>query len=228
METKKELLSLFRQNTIFCHLNEQDIDFIRNLAIRRILKKGEIIALQGSEWRAVLLIVSGLLRSVILSPDGRRHIVTTWGHGQDFWSHTTFDDEPLLASLEASRNSVVYQWPGEEVLHLILTNEKAARALLKRQTQLIRARRQNIYDLAFNPTTSRVAKLIVDQFSVEDNTTIQRDFTLEELAAMAATAPEVVCRILSKFQTEGFLKLTRASITIQNRKALEEMIGEQM
>jgi CRP/FNR family transcriptional regulator len=228
MDTKKDLPSLFKQNNIFCHLNEKDINSLKNMAIRRTLKKGEIIALQGSEWRAVLLIVSGLLRSVILSPDGRRHIVTTWGHGQDFWSHTTFDDEPLLASLEVSRNSVVYQWPGEEVLHLILTNEKAARALLKRQTKIIRSRRQNIYDLVFNPATSRIAKLIVDQFSIEDNITLQREFTLEEMADMAATSPEAVCRILSKFQSEGLLKLTRASITIQNRKALEEMIGDQM
>lgn len=228
MENKKRKIERLRNNEIFCHLTDDELEELADMATRRSLEKGEFLALQGSEWRAVLHIVSGLLRSVIQTPDGRRHVVTTWEAGGDFWSHTTFDGEPMLASLEAVKPTIVYQWPGAASLDLTLRNQAATRALLRRQTQLIRQRRQNIYDLAFNQVTSRIAKLIVEQFTISESRTIQRDFTLEDMAAMAATSPEVVCRTLSRFQSEGFLKLTRASITLQNRSALESLVGSEM
>lgn len=228
MENKKRVIEQTKSNDIFRHLTENEWIELASMAIRRSLEKGEFLALQGSEWRAVLHIVSGLLRSVIQTPDGRRHVVTTWEAGRDFWSHTTFDGEPMLASLEAVKPTIVYQWVGEAALDLVLRNQAATRALLYRQAQLIRQRRQNIYGLAFNQVANRIAKLIVEQFSISESQTIQRDFTLEDMAMMAATSPEVVCRILSDFQLEGFLKLTRASITLLDRAALEGLVGNEM
>lgn len=228
MEYKNRIVKQLRNNEVFGLLTDVDLHELAALATRRSLEEDEILALQGSEWRAVLYIVSGLLRSVIQAPDGRRHVVTTWKAGEDFWSHTTFDGEPMLASLEAAKPTIVYQLSGEAVLGSVLRNQASTRALLHRQTQLIRQRRQNIYDLAFNQVTIRVAKLIADQFSASENDIIQRDFTLEDLAEMAATSPEVVCRTLSMFQSQGFLKLTRATITLQDRYALDELIGSEI
>lgn len=224
MEKLERVIKQLGNNELFRHLKSEELKELASMATRRSLAKDEILALQGSEWRAVLYIISGLLRSVISAPDGRRHVVTTWGERGDFWSHTIFDGEPMLASLEAVKPTIVYQWPGEAALDLVLRNQAATRALLRRQTQLIRQRRQNIYNLAFNRVTSRIAKLIVEQFSISESQTIQRNFTLEDMATMAATSPEVVCRTLSRFQSEGFLKLTRASITLQDRRALEDLI----
>lgn len=228
LRTKNPIIDQIKNNKIFCHLTDAELEKLAGFATRRTLKKGQILALQGSEWRAVLHIISGLLVSVILTPDGRRHIVTSWEKNEDFWSHTTFDGEPLLASLEAAKNSVIYQWPGEVVLDLVIHNQAATRALLVRKTRLLRKRRQNIYDLAFNQINSRIAKIILEQFSNTETETIQRDFTLGDMAARAATSPEVVCRTLSRFESEGYLNLTRASITLQNRSGLENLIDEQL
>ncbi len=225
MDKSVHLSWYINQNPIFNKFPEKDKERLANLAVRRIFQKGETVALQGSEWKAVLIITSGLLRSVIYSPDGRRHVVTNWDNGGDFWSHTTLDDEPLLASLEAVKISTVYQWSGDDVLDLVLRHSAATRALLHRQTQLIRKRRDNIYNLAFNQVTSRVARIIVEQFPDDEIQTLQRDFTLVDLAEMAATSPEVVCRILYRFQDQGFLKLTRASITLGDRDALRNLIA---
>jgi len=223
MEKFVHLEWLINQNYVLSKLNNKEKNLLLSLAIRKVVNKGDTLAWQGSEWHSVLIISSGLLRSVIYAPDGRRHVVSTWRKGDDFWSHTTLDNDPLLASLEAAKHSTIYQWPGEAVLDLVIHNPAATLALLYRQTQLIRKRRENIYNLVFNQTTSRVAKLIIDQFSKEELTTVQRDLTLIDLAEMAATSPEGVCRILYRFQEQGFLQLTRASITLKNREALENL-----
>ena len=122
------------------------------------------------------------------------------------------------------RSTNLYQWEGEKALQVIFRNQNAMRALLRRQTQLIRKRRESIYNLAFNQVASRLAKMVIEKFENAESPTVQRDLTLEDMASMVASSPEVICRILYQFQAEGYLKVTRASITLHNRQALEKLI----
>ena len=226
MENKlNHLVEKLEKSEVFCHLTVTERLQLARIAVRRTLRKGEILCFQGDEWRFVLYIASGALRSVITALDGREHIVSAWETGEEFWSHTLLDGDPMPSTLEATqKGTLVYQWPGETALELLLRNHRATRALLRRQTQLIRKRRETIYSLAFNPVASRFAKLILDKFITAESPTVQRDLTLEEMAAMIASSPEVICRILYQFQTDGLLSVDRASITLQNKSALESVI----
>ena len=197
---------------------------LASLAIRRVLKRDEALYWEGDLWLNVLLIASGKLRSVIHSLDGRSYVVSNWEEGEEFWPHTIFDGEPMPSTLEAAQDSVVYQWDGEEVLRILLDNPDATRALLRRQVKLIRKRRETISDLAFQPVTSRLAKLLLEQVPASENSA-QRDLTLDQIASMVASSPEVVCRTLYHLQREGFLRVTRASITLHDRSALERLVS---
>jgi CRP-like cAMP-binding protein len=210
---------------VFSYLTETERLELARLAVCRPVNKGKVLCLQGDDYRFVFYIASGALHSVISAPDGREHIVSTWEVGEVFWGHTLLDGDPMPSTLKVIKKStIIYQWTGETVLELLLRNHNATRALLRRQTQLIRKRRENIYNLAFNPVASRLAKLILGKLINTENLTVQRDLTLEEMAAMIATSPEVICRIMYQFQTEGLLSIDRASITIQDHTALEKLI----
>ena len=195
-----------------------------SLAIRRPLKRDETLFWQGDDWSNVLLIATGRLRSVIHSLDGKSYVVSTWENGEEFWAHTLFDNEPMPSTLEAVQESIVYQWDGETVLRILFENPDAIRALLGRQVKLIRKRRETISDLAFQPVTSRLAKLLLEQVPVSE-TSAQRDLTLDQIASMVASSPEVVCRTLYQLQRDGLLRVTRASITLHDRSALARLVG---
>jgi CRP-like cAMP-binding protein len=197
---------------------------LAKMAVWRSIKRGRVICFQGEEYRFVLFITRGALRSVINTPDGREHIGSTWNIGDEFWGHTLLDGEPMPSTLKVVQDAVVYQWPGELLMDLLLKNNQATRALVRRQSQLVRKQRESIYNLAFNPVASRLAKLILEKLINTEGNTVQRDLTLEEMAAMIATSPEVICRIMYQFQTEGFLKIDRASITIHDCTSLEKLI----
>lgn len=193
-------------------------------ATRRVLERDESLYWQGDLWPNVLLIASGKLRSVIHSVDGRSYVVSTWEKGGEFWGHTLFDTEPMPSTLEAVQESIVYQWDGEGVLRILFDNSAAVRALLGRQVKLIRKRRETIADLAFQPVTGRLAKLLLEQVPISE-TSAQRDLTLDQIASMVASSPEVVCRTLYQLQRDGMLQVTRASITLHDRAALERLVG---
>ncbi len=219
-----ELIALLENAKVlgkFTYLQKQRLT---SLAIRRVLKRDEALYWEGDLWLNVILIASGKLRSVIHSLDGRSYVVSTWEEGEEFWSHTIFDGEPMPSTLEAAQESVIYQWDGEDVLRILFENSESVRALLQRQVKLIRKRRETISDLAFQPVTSRLAKLILEQVPALENSA-QRDLTLDQIASMVASSPEVVCRTLYHLQREGFLQVTRASITLHDRAALERLVG---
>ena len=209
---------------VFEGLTDKDRQELSQLALRRSLKKGDVLCRQGDDWPFVLYISNGALRSIINSPDGRSYVVATWEQDDVFWAHTIFDQDPMPSTLEVVRSTNLYQWEGEKALQIIFRSQTAMRALLSRQTKLIRKRRESIYNLAFNQVASRLAKLVIEKFENAENPTGQRDLTLEDMAAMVASSPEVICRILYQFQAEGYLKVNRASITMHNRQALEGLI----
>lgn len=130
----------------------------------------------------------------------------------------------MPSTLEAVQESIVYQWDGEAVLRILFENPDAMRALLGRQVKLIRKRRETISDLAFQPVTSRLAKLLLERVPASE-TSAQRDLTLDQIASMVATSPEVVCRTLYQLQRDGLLQVTRASITLHDREALKRLVG---
>jgi CRP-like cAMP-binding protein len=220
------LIEQLSQAEVFGHLTEEERLELAGMALRKSLKKGDVICFQGDDCRFVLYIESGALRSVIGAPDGREYVVSTWEAGEEFWSHTLLDGDPMPSTLEAIKATIVYKWPGETALEIILCNHAATRALIRRQTRLIRKRRENIYNLAFNPVASRLAKLVVEKFVNAEGPTVQRDLTLEDMASMVATSPEVICRILYQFQAQGMLRVNRASITLNDRDGLEKLISK--
>jgi len=218
------LIDMLADTEVFGKFTPPEREELARLATRRVLKRGSILCRQGEPWPFVFYIVAGTFKSVIGSPDGRIYVVSTWEKGVEFWGHTLFDGEEMPSTTEVIKDTIGYQWQGEEVLKFVFRNSEVVRALLHRQTQLIRKRRESIYNLAFNPVASRLAKLVVNKFVNAKGQSVQRDLTLEDMASMTATSPEVICRILYQFQDEGFLSVNRASITLHNRSALEKLI----
>jgi CRP-like cAMP-binding protein len=74
--------------------------------------------------------------------------------------------------------------------------------------------------------TGRLAKLLLERIPASETST-ERDLTLDQIAAMVASSPEVVCRTLYQFQRGGLLRVTRASIDLHDRTALERLAGKE-
>ncbi|HEX5837933.1 MAG TPA: Crp/Fnr family transcriptional regulator [Anaerolineales bacterium] len=220
----QDLVTLLDHADVLGKFTTSEKQKLASLAVRRALKRGESLYWQGDLWTNVFFIATGRLQSVINSLDGRSFVVFTWEAGNDFWGHSLFDGEPMPSTMEAVQDSVIYVWEGEDVLRTLFGNPGAIRALLRRETQMIRKRRDTISELAFQPVTGRLAKLLLERIPASETST-ERDLTLDQIAAMVASSPEVVCRTLYQFQRGGLLRVTRASIDLHDRVGLERLAG---
>jgi CRP/FNR family transcriptional regulator, cyclic AMP receptor protein len=95
----RQLFALLEQAEVLCKFTNSQKERLTAFAVRRALGKDETLFWQGDDWRNVLLIASGKLRSVIHAPDGRSYVVSTWGEQEEFWAHTLFDSEPMPSTL---------------------------------------------------------------------------------------------------------------------------------
>lgn len=188
------------------------------------LQPDEFLFHQGDVWPHVVFVAAGELRWAMLSMSSREHVLFMVRPDEAFWAHSFFDDQPMPASLMATKKTELYVWPRDIILPVLFEYPEAMWQITKIQVETMRRAREVIYGLAFRPVATRLANLLLESFDEPGRTAVERDLTLSDIAAIVASSPEVVCRLLHQFQADGILEVTRAYITLHNRDALVQMV----
>jgi len=217
------LYDLLSSADVFRHISEEDRAILAGMATLHHLEAGDFLSSQGDYWPELILIESGVLKWILLSERGKEHIFFTLEPSSIFWGHSFFDDLPMPASLVAKKTSKIYSWNREILKPIISRYPEAMWDIGKNLVGIMRRNREVVINLAFRQMTGRMAKILLD-ISDKDDEPIERDFTLDEIATMAATSQEVVCRILYEMQDQEILHITRAQIMINDRKSLQGFI----
>lgn len=224
MTTLKEWL---RTVPVFAALDEGDREFLARLSHARELKRGEILALQGSVWPYLLLVGRGQIDAVKTSTQGRSLLVTTFGAGQVFWGPAFFEaGAPLPASLEARPRTCVYVWPRQSIEPLLLARASILWELCCLMMQRMQRASTVMEELAFQPVAGRLARLLVGVSAGREGEAIPRNVTLDEIAARTGTTREVACRFLHRFAEEGLIDITRSEFVVHDQRRLEELAGQ--
>ena len=220
----KDLVNQLSKAKLFGKFPEADRKLLAELAIPKTIRTGEYICHQGDVWANVVFVTEGSLQWAILSVSGREQVLFTLHPYDVFWGHSMFDNGPMPASLKATEKTTLYHWQRETILPLLYRHPETLWEITGMLTGTMRKARDIIYGLAFQPVAGRLASLLLNQFSDPSNTSVERDLTLGAIASRIASSPEVVCRVLHQFQAEGVLEVTRATITLHDRSALENML----
>jgi CRP-like cAMP-binding protein len=196
---------------------------LAKLAIRREIPRDEYLCHQGYVWPSALFVASGRMRWTMLSAGGQEHTLFVLEPSSVFWAHSLFDDEPMPASLIAVKDSIAYVWPRDVILPTLYKNPDSLWEINRLLIRTMRRAREIIYGLAFHPVAGRIADMLLKE-SNKDTAIVERDWSLNELATMVASTPEVVCRVLHQFADEGLLGITRTRITLHDREGLERLV----
>ncbi len=209
---------------VFDKLPPEECAELAGTATHRHLTLGSYLCRQGDIWPNVAFVERGVLRWTLASAGGREYTLYTTGRNRLIFAHSLFDGQPMPASVVAQQDSDVFLWTGEQIKLILFEHPAALWDVPRLQVQTMRRAREIIYGLAFQPVAGRLAALLLERCGKGENELISRDLKLADIAAMIATSPEVVCRLLHQFQTDGVLEITRADIRLNDRQALERLI----
>ncbi|KAA3644184.1 MAG: Crp/Fnr family transcriptional regulator [Chloroflexi bacterium] len=220
-KANEQFEQLLAQNIVFKCLDDQQRSLVANQAIQSSFSKGEFITHLGDAWPFLFMVQQGEIIATIDSDEGRSFVVATFEPGDIFWGLAFFQDAaPMPVALEATVESHIHLWGREALLPVLLENGHMSWELNRLLVHQMLTARKIVAELAFQPVTSRLARLLLDQFKPTAGDQVTREFTLDEMASRIGTTREMVCRILYKFSDEGAIQINRTEFTFIEPDAL--------
>jgi CRP/FNR family transcriptional regulator len=221
----KRVKALLASVPVLSCLSETEQQDLIQLVVGKSYQKSEFIAHYGELWPYVCILESGAISIVKLSSDGRTLGARRMISGEVFWSPTLIDGNPLPASLEVKDACDVYLWHHDDVIPIIQRNPEALWALCQVLMASIRQASDFVEELIFHPVAGRLARLMLDIFEDKPDVRIARDMTLDEMGTMIGTTPVMVCKLLSRFASDGLINVSRTAFELIERDKLEEIAG---
>jgi CRP-like cAMP-binding protein len=219
-----DYLQALSRSIIFTHYSEDQIRNLIALGVTRKFSAGEWIVYQGDVWPYLFFVASGEVIAVKESLEGRRLILETIGEQEIFWGLAFFlEDEPMPASLRADQACSLILWSQERLSPWVLRDGKLSWELSRLALRRVLRASSIVDDLAFQPVAGRLAKLLVERFGERQQERVNRNMTLEEMAAHIGTTREVVCRILQRFANQGLIDITRTEFVFTDRDGLAQL-----
>ncbi len=210
-------------NHVFSNLNDKELEKIAASAVKRRVKKGEYLVMQGDFWPYLFIIEQGAVVAEKDSFDGRTFVAATFKPGEVFWGLGFFlEDAAMPASLRVFEDSVIYQWTKDDLLPLISSNGLFSWEMCKLVVSRIQYVSEVLETMTFQPIAVRLARLLMGISEPDKQKSIERSLTLDDMAARIGSTREMVCRLLYKFSDEGLIRITRTEFTITDPENLEK------
>ncbi len=204
-------------------LTEQERDIVQKSAFLRRYEKGAQVHSGGQECLGLLLVLSGEIRTYLLSDEGREITLFRLYPGDlcvlsasCVLSQISFDTQ-----LTAQQDTRVLVIPANVVARIKDTNLAARCYLYELATQRFSDVMWAMQQLLFQQLDQRLAAFLLAEYRRTGSPTVA--MTHEQLAQQISSAREAVARILKQFAEDGLVELKRGAITIRNPSGLEKL-----
>lgn len=209
--------------TIWNKLTAAQQDMIQANLIYRKEKKGTILHNGNADCSGLFLIKSGQLRAYILSDEGREITI-----------YRLFDWDICLFSASCVLNSIQFEiiieaekdaefWVIPPGVFKKLMDESAPMA--NYINGIMGSRLSDVMWLVeqvmWKSMDKRIASFLLEEAGIEGTNELK--ITHETIANHLGTHREVVTRMLRYFQGEGLVRLSRGTVSIENRQGLKDL-----
>jgi len=190
----------------------------------RTIKKKQIIYYEGDTVSGIYLVLSGKVKTIKLSEDGRELLTGMYGTDEYFGIPALLLNEPHMETAEALEDTTVCQLPKEMLEELLNRYPDVARQFIHILSNNLIAKEEQLLQLAYHSVRKRMAEVLLRLCKQEkqEGQTVLR-ISRDNLAAMAGMATETVSRILSDFKDEGIIERKGSQIKIVDQQKLQQM-----
>jgi CRP/FNR family transcriptional regulator len=213
-------MEYFDQIPLFAGMSEEQLKQIYRYSVERSYAKGSFIFFEGDPGEGFHFVISGKVKIVRGSDDGREHTIKILQPGDVFAEVLLFTALPYPATAVAAENSRVGMIKNSDLEKLILTNSQLALQLIKTLSQRLLYAQRKIKDLALNDVMSRTAETLAGlardhgQRNDKGHIVILLDMSRQELANLVGTTRETVTRSLSSLKRDRLIDFDGRRITI--------------
>ena len=196
---------------------------LRDVTDLQKIPKGTVVHDGSPECKGMVLVKSGQLRAYLLSDEGREITITRFFEMDIclFSASCVMPNMMFDVFIEAEKDTEMWVIPAclyQNLMEESLPLASYSRDLITNHFSEVMWLMEQIMWKSFD---KRLAGFLVGESRIEE--TDELKITHEKIAAHMGTAREVVTRMLRYFQSDGMVKLTRGTVVLTDKKALEAL-----
>lgn len=175
---------------------------------------------QGQDCRGIMLIVSGQLRTYIVSDEGREVTLFRARGGEScvMSAACLLDAIAFDVLIEAIEDTEVLMISSSSLASILQDHPRAEVYIYKTATERFSEAMWMMQQILFMGADKRVAIFLWEEYCAKGN--LEISFTHDEIARLIGSAREVVTKILRYFVQEEVITTSRGKITIVNKEKL--------
>jgi CRP-like cAMP-binding protein/AmiR/NasT family two-component response regulator len=190
----------------------------------RHIKKKQVIYYEGDPVSGIYLVLTGKVKTVKLSEDGRQLVTGIYTADQYFGVASLLIDKPYTETAEALEDTDICLLPKEIMEDLINKYPEISKSFIQILSNEVLDKEEQLIQLAYHSVRKRLAEVLirlVNQENVEEPLFLK--VSRDNLAALAGMATETVSRILSDFKDEKTIERKGSVIQILSLQKLQQM-----
>ena len=196
---------------------------LRSVTELQRIKAGTVVHDGSPECKGMVLVKSGQLRAYLLSDEGREVTICRFFEMDIclFSASCVMPNMMFDVFIEAEKDTEIWVIPAclyQNLMDESLPMANYSRDLITNHFSEVMWLMEQIMWRSFD---KRLALFLVEESRIEETDSLK--ITHEKIAAHLGTAREVVTRMLRYFQSDGMVKLTRGTVVLTNKKALEKL-----
>ncbi len=213
---------------LFSGVSDSDLEVLAQLAVGKDFSRQATIFWEGKEAQGFYILISGYVKLVKSSPDGKEYILRLVGPGETFAEAAVFSDAAYPATAMALEDCQTLFFPKGQFLRHLAASPHLARNMLATLSRLNLHLTRQLEDLSLKEVSARLARYLLERCQekhgrVDKGLAFELPTTKTHLAAYLGTISETLSRTLSRLKSEGVIEVDRGRITVIDAGALQKM-----
>ena len=220
MIDQQQLERIIRVLPVLEHADPRLLREFQDIAFFARIPKGRDVFIEGDQVDAIALLISGVVRVYKIGETGREITLYRFGNGESciltanaILSQKNF---PAVATVEQDAEAVMI--PADAFRDWVRRYDPWREFVFELLSQRLSSVMEIVEEVAFRRMDARVAALLTERTRRSDLIRI----THQEIAAELGSSREVISRILEDFSAQGILEVSRGSIRILDKEALQD------
>jgi CRP/FNR family transcriptional regulator len=223
-----EKIAILRKIYLFSGLQEADLKGLAQLALSRAFPKQTSIFGEGKEAQGFYILITGQVKLVKSSLEGKEYILRLVGPGETFGEAAVFAESPYPATAIALEDCQTLFFPKPPFLRHLADSPALARNMLATLSRLMFHLTRQLEDLSLKEVSARLARYILERCRethgrIAEGLTLELPTTKTQLAAYLGTISETLSRTLARFKSLGLIEVDKGKITIMDSASLQNM-----
>lgn len=211
------LTETLKKTTLFCGMDQSDIEMVAAQAITRQFPKNTVIVSQGDETDSFYVIVQGKVDVFLQNDKGKEIIINTMGLCESFGELAPLGRIPRQASIITTEDSTFGIISRQVFMDTLLVKPSIGMRIIDLLITRIQDLTEEVSSLALEDVYNRVVRVLYKHADEVGDKLVTEKLTQQDIASRVGATREMVHRILKELKTGGYISIEGKHITIEKK-----------